>query len=118
MANVLIVDDDQRLLEATAALLESAGHTVTCAGDGELALRLARADRIDIVLTDYMMPVMDGLQLARAIGLDPVLSAIPVVLVSAVATPLVGSPIRASLRKPFTGASLLELIARLALRRS
>ncbi|WP_201699643.1 response regulator [Paraburkholderia hiiakae] len=118
MANVLIVDDDQRLLEATAALLESAGHTVRCAGNGEHALRLARAERIDIVLTDYTMPVMDGLQLARAIDLDPELSAIPVVLVSAVATPPVGSPIRASLRKPFTGERLLELIARLALCRS
>ena len=118
VANVLVVDDDQRLLEATAALLESAGHTVMCAGDGEHALRMAREERIDIVLTDYMMPVMDGLQLARAIGLDPVLSTIPVVLVSAIATPPVGTPIRAGLRKPFTGARLLELIARLALRRS
>ena len=118
MANVLIVDDDRRLLEATAALLESAGHTVRCAVDGEHALRLARAGRIDIVLTDYTMPVMDGLQLARAIDLDPVLSAIPVVLVSAVATPPGRSSIRFSLRKPFTGARLLELVACLALRRS
>ncbi|QGZ59962.1 response regulator [Paraburkholderia acidiphila] len=118
MANVLIVDDDQRLLEANAAFLASAGHTVRCAGDGEHALRLARAERIDIVLTDYTMPVMDGLQLARAIDLDPVLSAIPVVLVSAVATPPARSSIRASLRKPFAGARLLELTARFALRRS
>ena len=118
MANVLIVDDDQRLLEATAALVESAGHTVRCAGDGEHALRLARAEKIDIVLTDYTMPLMNGLQLARAIEMDPVLSAIPVVLVSAVATPPGGSSIRASLRKPVTGARLLELIVSLTLGRS
>ena len=59
VANVLIVDGDRRLMGATAALLESAGHTVTCAGVGEHAVRMARAERIDIVLTGYMMPVMD-----------------------------------------------------------
>ena len=117
MARVLIVDDDSQLMEATAALLESGGHTAVRARNGAEGLRQAKAQAIDLVVTDYMMPVMDGLQLARAIASDPALSGLPVVLVSAVATARSSTAVSACLRKPFAASQLLELVTRLAVHR-
>jgi two-component system, cell cycle response regulator len=64
-ARVLVVDDDpfsRRLLEQ---VLLSAGHAVESAGDGQEALGKVRAQRPDVVVTDWQMPVMDGLTLCR-----------------------------------------------------
>jgi PAS domain S-box-containing protein len=65
---VLVVDDDLLVLENTAAMLEDIGHTVVEARSGEEALALLRRTRtIDLVVTDYAMPGMTGLQLADAV---------------------------------------------------
>lgn len=64
---LLYVDDDKAMLTALATALTLAGHTVTIACDGEEALELFRARPFDIVLTDWMMPRMDGIELIRRI---------------------------------------------------
>lgn len=69
--SVLVVDDDLLVLENTAAMLEDLGHIVVEARSGDEALALLRRTRtIDLVVTDYAMPGMTGLQLAGAIAAE------------------------------------------------
>ncbi|MHC2710329.1 PAS domain S-box-containing protein [Bradyrhizobium diazoefficiens] len=69
--SVLVVDDDLLVLENTAAMLEDLGHVVVEARSGDEALALLRRTRtIDLVVTDYAMPGMTGLQLANAIAAE------------------------------------------------
>jgi diguanylate cyclase (GGDEF)-like protein len=72
MATVLIADDNRANRQALSALLESAGHRVIVAADGREALEMARADRPHLVISDVLMPLMDGYELARRLRDDPV----------------------------------------------
>lgn len=66
MANILLVDDDIALLEFTRASLENAGHAVSSFSDGLSAYNeLKKNDSFDLLLTDIIMPGMDGLELAE-----------------------------------------------------
>jgi CheY-like chemotaxis protein len=64
---VLIVDDERLLADTTAAILHSAGFRTTTAYDGWEALEKARSFHPDYLLTDVMMPLMNGVELAIAI---------------------------------------------------
>lgn len=66
-ARILIVDDEPRLLEVLTAMLEAEGYSVETAGDGRAAVRILGQRPFDLVLTDIMMPGLDGLQLLRAV---------------------------------------------------
>ena len=68
MANVLIVDDDEWDLLLDRTILEKAGHKVYFAEDGQGALDVLRTNRIAVVVTDLIMPGIDGLALIRRIG--------------------------------------------------
>ncbi|HXG66358.1 MAG TPA: sigma-54 dependent transcriptional regulator [Blastocatellia bacterium] len=69
---VLVVDDEKNQREIYTMILEDDGYAVTAAQSGEQALRLARENRFDLVLTDYKMTGMDGLQLlGELLSLDP-----------------------------------------------
>jgi len=69
---VLVVDDEADVRELVREILKPAGIAALAASDGEAALGLLReaADRIDLVLTDVMMPVVDGPTLARRVQKD------------------------------------------------
>jgi signal transduction histidine kinase/DNA-binding response OmpR family regulator len=79
---VLVVDDNADMRDYVVALL-GAEYTVQTASDGEAALRLARADPPDLVLTDVMMPGLDGFGLLAALHADPATLQVPVVMLSA-----------------------------------
>jgi CheY-like chemotaxis protein len=69
---VLCVDDEPIGLMVRAKLLEMAGFSVITGADGPTALDLFRAHNVDVVLLDYMMPVMHGGEVARALrAIDP-----------------------------------------------
>jgi CheY-like chemotaxis protein len=70
MARVLIADDDERLREATRAMLEEEGHWVVEASGGAEALQLQRTQQIDVVLCDMFMPGQDGIETIRALRRD------------------------------------------------
>src|SRR5262245_24256443 len=70
MAVILVADDNRANREALAALLESAGHTVLRAVNGAEALALARQARPGLVISDVLMPAMDGYELARRLRED------------------------------------------------
>src|SRR5687768_15487780 len=71
MATILVADDNRANREALAALLESAGHAVVRAVDGREALTRAQDARPDLVISDVLMPMMDGYELARRLKADP-----------------------------------------------
>lgn len=109
---VLVVDDHEptRLLMRLA--LERAGYDVGTSGDGLEALHEVLTRHVDVVITDFAMPTLNGLQLlGRIHGVAP---GTPVILVSG-SPPDVrpsddGAAFFASLRKPFDVAVLLELV--------
>jgi PAS domain S-box-containing protein len=80
---VLVVDDDTVQRRLAHLALGAAGFAVITAPDGASALRLARADRPDVIVSDVLMPEMDGFQLCKAVRSDPGLAGVPIVLTSA-----------------------------------
>lgn len=106
---VLIADDDTNTLRALETLLSMHGYGVVTAGNGIEALRTARAVEPRILVSDCMMPFMDGATLVQSMRADATLARIPVVLMSAVPIP---PDVRVSgfLRKPFAVAQLFALL--------
>ena len=89
MARILIVDDDRTQAEEFATLLRGSGCEVTLAGNGKEATDLLRLELPDVVLTDLDMPVIDGLELVRAIRRHH--PALPVILMTAAGTEAVAA---------------------------
>ena len=85
---VLVVEDSATQAAALALLLENAGYTTLLARRGDRALELLKTERIDLVLSDVVMPVMDGYELCRLIKAQPAWQGIPVVLLTSLTDPL------------------------------
>jgi PAS domain S-box-containing protein len=115
-ARLLVVDDNADLREYMSRILRAAGHDVRLAADGEAALEAARAEPPDLVLSDVMMPRLDGFGLLRELRADPQLRDTPVLMLSARA----GEEARVDgiehgaddyLTKPFSSRELLARVA-------
>ena len=85
MAKILIVDDERNLLWLLEELLENYGHATFTAANGQAALRIVETELPDLIISDVMMPIMDGYTLLESIKLRPDWQHIKVVLVSAAA---------------------------------
>ena len=108
---VMVVDDEAELRELIAELLSSEGYEVRTARHGADALRqLRRGDLPDLILLDLTMPVMDGVTFRRTQLRDPLLSAIPVVVASAI-VPVEDLPTTRQLSKPFGVDDLLQVVS-------
>ena len=83
MATILVADDNWANRHALAALLESAGHRVLTSSDGREALASAHRERPELVISDVLMPMMDGYELARCLKLDPATAATSVIFYTA-----------------------------------
>jgi CheY-like chemotaxis protein len=113
---ILIVDDDADSVEVLGGLLTDAGYDVAAAPDGVAALvALYWSPRPDLILLDLWMPIVPGGDVLDQLRGDPILSTIPVVVLTAAPVP---SPIRcaatAVLQKPFDLSGFLSLIEQLA----
>jgi CheY-like chemotaxis protein len=80
---VLIVDDDPWILRMVSTLLEKRGYAISTAGDGEEGLMRADQLRPDLIITDVMMPKLDGWALVRALRSRPELALVPVIFLTA-----------------------------------
>jgi two-component system phosphate regulon response regulator PhoB len=80
---LLVVEDEPALQKVLTVRLQIEGFDVRAAGDGEEALAMIAEERPDLVLTDLMMPLMDGAELTRQIKGDPALKSIPVMVLTA-----------------------------------
>ena len=79
---VLIVDDDRKVAELLTELLEQDGYEVVCAHDGGRALDILDSFEPDVVISDVVMPVIDGIELCRHIKKEPRTANTPVLLIS------------------------------------
>ena len=68
MAHILIIDDDPAVLSLFGQFMESSGYSVALAADGREGLRLMKQQTPDLIITDIMMPEMDGLEIIHEIA--------------------------------------------------
>jgi two-component system response regulator VicR len=114
MTRILIVDDEFSVADTLAEFLAWEGYATTTAANGKLALEAIARQRPQLVLLDYMMPVMDGMQTLTAIRADPALKGIPVILMTAAPAGLTDTATYdALLVKPFDAARLMKIIRKL-----
>ena len=82
MSRILVVDDEPDLRFLLRRIFEKAGHEVTDAGNGAEALECVRGSPPELVVTDMMMPIMDGRELIRRLRTDPATARIPILAVT------------------------------------
>ena len=80
---VLVIDDDPVIVKLLRVNFELEGFNVISAADGREGVEMARAERPDVVVSDIMMPVMNGLELVSTLKSDPDTADLPVLLLSA-----------------------------------
>src|SRR5580692_11026804 len=83
MSTILIVDDLSANRHFLVTLLRGQGHRLVEAADGRKGLAAVQAEAPDLVITDILMPVMDGYEFGRQLRLDPKTSRIPVLFYTA-----------------------------------
>lgn len=83
MGKILVADDEPDMRALLTDLLEEAGHQVTQAENGQVAVQRVQQDALDLVLLDVLMPMMDGIQVLRRMRDDPATSDLPVILLTA-----------------------------------
>ena len=116
---ILLVEDDRSIRRYLEVILQRAGYTVIAAADGLEAMKAALASSIDAVVTDAIMPHLNGYELCRFLRRHPKLSRLPIVLLSGLdrADSSHGEEYRADiyLSKPVRPEELTGCLARLLL---
>jgi CheY-like chemotaxis protein len=112
---ILVVEDEPDLLQMIKTMLQSVGE-ITLARDGQEALDILKSGfRPNVIITDLMMPRLDGLALAKMLKSDPNISTIPVVMLTAKAGPMdmitgIKAGARHYVTKPFKAADLIDKV--------
>lgn len=118
MKKILIADDEENLRILVRTTLEDPDYQIIEAADGDEALRLIRQERPDVILLDWMMPGMTGIEVLQAVKADAALASIPVIMLTAKAQAVDrerGLQMGALdyLFKPFSPLELLNIVERL-----
>ena len=80
---VLVVEDDARLAEALARILQDNGYTTDVVHDGEAGVQYGETGTYDVIILDVMLPDEDGYQILAKLRVDPACAATPVIMVTA-----------------------------------
>ncbi|MCA9147520.1 MAG: response regulator [Phycisphaerales bacterium] len=112
---VLVCDDEPHIVHVVSAKLKNNGFEVVTAGDGEEAFAAAKAESPDLVITDYQMPYLSGLELCARLRNDAETSQIPVIMLTARGFSLgdddtKDTNIRKVLPKPFSPREVLACV--------
>ncbi len=83
MAKILVVDDDELIRNLLRALLESQGHDVIEAANGDMGVAISRAERPDLIILDMNMPAMTGWEVMPLLRTHPNTKNIPIVALTA-----------------------------------
>ncbi|MCG5076596.1 response regulator [Paraburkholderia sp. RG36] len=112
MPSILLVDDQPELLDAYRLMLTAEGYAVRCAHNGVEALDHALRQPPDLIITDWMMPLMGGGELCRQIRAHPALAHIPILVHTAMPPSSPGPAQWDDLIKPVPAALLLATVKR------
>lgn len=109
---VLVADDETHILHVVSMKLRNAGYDVITAVDGGEALELCATEKPDLLITDYQMPVMTGLELCRQLRNTPQTRGIPAIMLTARGfdiepAEMLEAGIAAVLAKPFSPREIL-----------
>jgi CheY-like chemotaxis protein len=110
---VLIVEDEWAIADWLEVLLGENGYNILVAGNGREALDILQRETPDLVLTDFMMPLVDGAGVIAAMREKPATRDIPVILMTSLLESVVRDRVagyRAYLRKPFRETDLMKVI--------
>jgi len=112
---ILVADDETHILHVVSLKLRNAGFRILTAQDGQEALELAQAEKPDLIITDYHMPQLSGLELCQRLKQDPATSCIPAIMLTARGYHLdpvdtEQSGILRMLSKPFSPRQLLATV--------
>lgn len=112
---IMVVDDEAHILAVVRMKLENAGYTVVTCEDGEEAFAEAKAILPDLIVTDYQMPFMSGLEMCEQLKLVPETSEIPVLMLTARGFSLSQDDLAKTniidvLSKPFSPREILERV--------
>lgn len=112
---ILVADDESHILHVVSLKLRNAGYKVVTARDGQEAYDLALAERPDMIITDYHMPQLSGLELCRKLKQNPATATIPAIMLTARGYHLEPhdteqSGILRMLSKPFSPRQLLQTV--------
>ncbi|WP_162999397.1 response regulator [Burkholderia sp. Nafp2/4-1b] len=110
MATILLVEDDDATLHAFRLLLERSGYQVILARSGQDALAKISEIAVDLVITDWSMPGMDGVTLCRTLRTNPTFSRLPIVLMSANQAPTDEGLWQAFLQKPVSWPKVAQTV--------
>ena len=112
MPTILIAEDEHSIATLLRDTLEDEGYTVVLARHGQEALEILETTRPALVLTDVMMPIVDGLALCRAIQANPAYQTIPVIVMSAIIDRPAADRCHAIgfLKKPFDLQNVIDTI--------
>ena len=114
---ILVCDDEPHIVHVVAAKLKNAGFEVLTATDGQEALDIARQHVPILVITDYQMPYLSGLELCASMRAEPELKNIPAIMLTARgfsinSSELDGTNIRELIPKPFSPREVLRIVQR------
>jgi CheY-like chemotaxis protein len=112
---VLVVDDSPTIRKVVSHLLDANGYETLTADNGEDAMKKLRDEKVDLVLTDFVMPKMNGYQFCREVRGDPTLHNLPIVLMSAKGDKIRGQFVQQTgamdaITKPFDPLALVAVI--------
>lgn len=112
---ILVADDEAHIRSIVCAKLRAAGYRTVEVRDGEEALKAVRVEKPDLVVSDLQMPYVSGLEFCKALGTDPLLARIPVIMLTARGyrlepEDLAGTSIRHVMSKPFSAREVLRRV--------
>ena len=113
MKTILIVEDEFAIADMLAATLEDEGYKIILAGNGREGLARLADSRPDLIISDIMMPIMDGRKMLQIMQTEHNVDGIPIILMSAAdeATGLVDNRTIFYVNKPIDLIQLIDLVA-------
>ena len=115
MPTVLVVDDEFGIVDVLETILIDEGYRVLTARNGKQGLESLATERPDVVLLDFMMPILGGVEMLAAMMAEPAYRHIPVIMISSLGEDVLAKKCTgyvAYLRKPFRATAILSTIDR------
>ncbi|EHM02449.1 response regulator receiver domain protein [Acetobacteraceae bacterium AT-5844] len=113
MTTILVIDDEFLVADILAFALEDEGFMVVRASHGRKGLDVLQRDRPALVITDFMMPVMNGLEFAMAVRARPESASLPIILISGAHADIAreyGHLFTAVFDKPFSVEKIIDAV--------